>query len=146
MAPPLLEGFAPETPYWLDDRAFSDHFVRSPIKRAKRHGMLRNVCVALGNWGASATVPALQRALSDAQGAPRRHAAWALGQVIARHPHSAIAERAAALLAGRLADEADESVRLEIAAALTQTHAIVETSATSAVSVLVDSEHSASQE
>ena len=65
VAPPLLEGFAPETPYWLDDRAFSDHFVRSPIKRAKRRGMLRNVCVALGNWGASETVPALEMALSD---------------------------------------------------------------------------------
>ncbi len=60
VAPPLLEGFAPATPYWLDDRAFSDHFVRSPIKRAKRRGMLRNVCVALGNWGASETVPALR--------------------------------------------------------------------------------------
>jgi epoxyqueuosine reductase len=128
VAPPLLEGFAPETPYWLDDRAFSDHFVRSPIKRAKRPGMLRNVCVALGNWGASETVPALQRALSDAHGVSRRHAAWALGQVLARHPHSAIAERAAALLAGRLADEGDEGVRLEIAAALTQTHTLVETS------------------
>jgi epoxyqueuosine reductase len=121
VAPPLLEGFTPETPYWLDDRAFSDHFVRSPIKRAKRHGMLRNVCVALGNWGASETVPALQRALSDPHGAPRRHAAWALGQILGRYPHSAIAERAAAVLATRLADETDELVRLEIAAALTQT-------------------------
>ena len=25
MAPPLLEGFAPDHPYWLDDAAFSDH-------------------------------------------------------------------------------------------------------------------------
>ena len=124
MAPPLLEGFAPETPYWLDDRAFSDHFVRSPIKRAKRHGMLRNVCVALGNWGASAD-GAGAAAGAERSAAERRaaHAAWALGQVLARHPHSAIAERAAEVLAARLADEVDEGVRAEIAAALAQNHA-----------------------
>lgn len=131
VAPPLLEGFAPEMPYWLDDRAFSDHFVRSPIKRAKRHGMLRNVCVALGNWGTSATVPALQQALRDTHHAPRGHAAWALGQVLARHPQSAIAERAAEVLAARLADEVNEGVRLEIAAALTQNHPVAETSSCS---------------
>jgi epoxyqueuosine reductase len=149
VAPPLLEGFAPAAPYWLDDRAFSDHFVRSPIKRAKRHGMLRNVCVALGNWGSSATVPALQEALSDPHPGPRRHAAWALGQVFVRHPHSAIAERAAGVLAARLGHEADEGVRLEIATALTQPHAVVETLSLKLPrlgSVLVDSEHSASRE
>jgi epoxyqueuosine reductase len=31
---------------------FSARFKRSPIKRAKRRGLLRNVAVALGNWGA----------------------------------------------------------------------------------------------
>ncbi len=148
VAPPLLEGFAPATPYWLDDGAFSDHFVRSPIKRAKRRGMLRNVCVALGNWGASATVPALQQALNDAHPGPRRHAAWALGRVLTRYPHSAIAERAAGLLAARLADEVDDGVRAEAAAALGQNHSMAQTSRVKlpgAVSVLVDSEHSASQ-
>ena len=127
VAPPLLEGFAPATPYWLDDRAFSDHFVRSPIKRAKRRGMLRNVCVALGNWGASETVPALEAALLDPHPSPRRHAAWALGRILARHPHSAIAERAAASLAAPLADEIDEGVRAEAFAALAQNRITVET-------------------
>ena len=127
VAPPLLDGFAPEMPYWLDDTAFSDHFVRSPIKRAKRRGMLRNVCVALGNWGASETVPALALALSDPHPSPRRHAAWALGRVLARHPHSAIAERAAEILAATLAAEADEEVRAEAAAALAQNRIPVET-------------------
>jgi epoxyqueuosine reductase len=127
VAPPLLEGFAPDLPYWLDDRAFSDHFVRSPIKRAKRRGMLRNVCVALGNWGASETVPALEVALLDPHSSPRRHAAWALGQIIARHPHSAIAERAAGVLAAKLADEVDEGVRAEAAAALAQNRVTAET-------------------
>ena len=57
------------------------HFRRSPVKRAKRHGMLRNVCVALGNWGAPETVDALVLALHDPQPLPRAHAAWALGRV-----------------------------------------------------------------
>ena len=39
---PLLE---------LDQTAFSARFRRSPIKRAKRVGLQRNVCVALGNIG-----------------------------------------------------------------------------------------------
>ncbi len=56
IAPPLLDGFAPEHPYWLAEEAFRVHFRRSPVKRAKRQGMLRNVCVALGNWGAPETV------------------------------------------------------------------------------------------
>ena len=38
-------------------------FRHSPIKRAKRRGLLRNVCVALGNIGDPVAVPALvQRA------------------------------------------------------------------------------------
>ncbi len=81
VAPLLLDGFSDENPYWLDQAAFSAHFRRSPIKRAKRHGMLRNVCVALGNWGDGATVEPLITALADPHPLPRGHAAWALGQV-----------------------------------------------------------------
>jgi epoxyqueuosine reductase len=125
MAPPLLEGFHPDTPYWLDDRAFSDRFVRSPIKRAKRRGMLRNVCIALGNWGAAETLPALRHALEDPHAIARGHAAWALGQVAAKHPGSAIAASAIDLLVaiGAGATESDESVRAEAAAALAQVFA-----------------------
>jgi epoxyqueuosine reductase len=118
VAPPLLEGFAPEHPYWRDERAFSEHFVRSPIKRAKRSGMLRNVCVALGNWAAADTLGALRLALGDPQPVVRGHAAWALGRLLFRHPHSAIAATAAGLLQGAGAAETDEEVRAEIACAL----------------------------
>ena len=38
VAPPLLEGFAAEHPYWLDDCAFSDHFARSPINARQAPG------------------------------------------------------------------------------------------------------------
>ena len=35
----------------LDEEAFRERFRRSPVKRAKRRGLLRNVAVALGNSG-----------------------------------------------------------------------------------------------
>jgi epoxyqueuosine reductase len=118
VAPPLLEGFAPDHPYWLDDAAFSERFVRSPLKRAKRRGLLRNVCVALGNWAAADALPALHLALADPDPLPRLHAAWALGQIIQRHPQSAIAGSAISLLQSAAVDETDERVREEIVAAL----------------------------
>ena len=86
ISPPLLEGFQPESPYWLKQDAFSQRFRRSPIKRAKRTGMLRNVCVALGNWADPVVVEPLLQALSDEDPLPRGHAAWALGEVQKRHP------------------------------------------------------------
>jgi epoxyqueuosine reductase len=114
VAPPLLDGFAPAHPYWLDPRAFSEHFARSPIKRAKRAGMLRNVCVALGNWANAAAVDALALALADADAVARVHAAWALGRILAKWRY----EPAAALLTTALPREEDERVREEIRVAL----------------------------
>ena len=84
MAPPLLEGFRADCPYWLSDEAFRDHFRKSPVKRAKRAGMLRNVCTALGNWGCAEAVPALGQALMDSAAFVRQHAVWALSQVWVR--------------------------------------------------------------
>jgi len=114
IAPPLLDGFAPAHPYWLDQRAFSDHFARSPIKRARRAGMARNVCVALGNWADVAAVDALALALADADAVVRVHAAWALGRILAKWQH----ESTAAVLAAALPLEEDERVRAEIHLAL----------------------------
>jgi epoxyqueuosine reductase len=42
---------------------------------------LRNVCVALGNSGDPAAVPALIEALSHEEALVRGHAAWALGRL-----------------------------------------------------------------
>jgi epoxyqueuosine reductase len=65
----------------LNDEEFRARFRGSPVKRAKRAGMLRNVCIALGNWGAGEAVPVLARALTDEEALVRGHAAWALGRV-----------------------------------------------------------------
>lgn len=81
IAPPLLEGFAPESPYWLDADAFALRFRRSPIKRAKRSGMLRNVCVALGNWGDPQALPALDLAAADPHPSVQQAVVWARGRL-----------------------------------------------------------------
>lgn len=82
IAPPLLEGFARATPYWLDDNTFAERFVNSPILRAKRIGMARNVAIALGNWRSTKALGALQQLLSDPSSLVRGHAAWALGEFL----------------------------------------------------------------
>lgn len=115
IAPPLLEGFTATDPYWLDDHAFRTRFRRSPILRAKRRGMLRNVCVALGNWADPQVAPALFHALHDPEPLARGHAAWALGQVHRRH--GLVTAQTALRVA--LSSECDAWVREEIAAALT---------------------------
>ena len=60
---------------------FRRRFHNSPIRRAKRRGLLRNVAVALGNLKSREAVPALVRALNDEEPLVRGHAAWALGQI-----------------------------------------------------------------
>ena len=65
----------------MTQEEFSRRFKNSPIKRTKRRGLLRNVAVALGNWGSPEAVPALAAALNDEEPLVRGHAAWALGRV-----------------------------------------------------------------
>src|SRR5205085_1968100 len=52
------------------------------VMRAKRAGLARNACVALGNLGDRRAVPALAGALQhDPVPIVRGHAAWALGRL-----------------------------------------------------------------
>ena len=60
---------------------FNRRFERSPIRRAKRRGYLRNVSVALGNTGRARDLPALQQALDDPEPMVREHAAWAIREI-----------------------------------------------------------------
>jgi epoxyqueuosine reductase len=68
----------------LDDAKFRELFRRSPIKRIKRRGFLRNVCVALGNVGEGGDLPALELAAADSDPLIVEHAAWAIAQIHAR--------------------------------------------------------------
>ena len=65
----------------LSDSEFRALFRNSPIKRIKRCGFLRNVCVALGNVGDLTDLPALERAASDSEPLIAEHAAWAIEQI-----------------------------------------------------------------
>ena len=62
----------------LDDTGFKRRFARTPMLRTKRRGLLRNVCVALGNIGDPAALPVLERAASDPEPLVREHARWAI--------------------------------------------------------------------
>ncbi len=68
----------------LTDAEFRSLFKNSPIKRIKRRGFLRNVCVALGNAGDASDIPALERAATDPEPLIAEHARWAIHQIRAR--------------------------------------------------------------
>lgn len=94
----------------LTDEEFRELFRGSPVKRAKRRGLLRNVAVALGNSHDPAALPPLSAALHDHEPLVRGHAAWALGEL-------GVPE-GAARLAAMLPGEPDEWVREEMTLAL----------------------------
>src|SRR5207248_982349 len=68
----------------LTETQFRDLFRNSPIKRIKRRGFLRNVCVALGNVGTSEDLLALRAAELDSEPLIAEHPAWAIEQILER--------------------------------------------------------------
>src|SRR3989441_2305221 len=113
-----LEAFGPmldprprlEALLALDKEGFRACFRNSAVWRTRRSGLLRNVCIALGNVADRDSVPALAIALGDAESLVRGHAAWALGRL------GGAAARAH--LAQALRRETDAWVRDECAQAL----------------------------
>jgi epoxyqueuosine reductase len=65
----------------LDDAAFKARFAGTPMLRTKRRGVLRNVCVALGNIGNERCLPALEKAAVDHEPLIAEHAVWAIEQI-----------------------------------------------------------------
>ena len=65
----------------LDEGSFKLQFAGTPMLRAKRKGLLRNVCVALGNVGDASALPALEKASRDAETLIAEHAQWAIKQI-----------------------------------------------------------------
>ena len=74
-APKLVDLMA------LDEAGFRWRFKGSPVIRTKRRGLLRNVAVALGNWGSPEALPVLEQALQDPEPLIREHAAWAVERI-----------------------------------------------------------------
>lgn len=75
-APPLLDLLA------LDETAFKRRFAGTPLERVKRERLVRNACIAAGNWASRQAVPLLVGLLRDESALIRGHAAWALGRIL----------------------------------------------------------------
>ena len=65
----------------LDEAGFRERFRRTPLWRGSRQRLLRNVCVALGNLGDPAAVPALERAARETDRLIAEHARWAMRRI-----------------------------------------------------------------
>jgi epoxyqueuosine reductase len=89
----------------LTPERFAEVFRRTPIKRVKLTGLLRNACVVAGNSGDASLLPALLRLATHASPIVRAHAVWAVCRMGGE-----------ASLAAARAAETDESVLAEYAA------------------------------
>ena len=65
----------------LDEAGFKSRFVGTPILRTKHRGLLRNVCVALGNTGDVSALPALSQMAKNSEPLIAEHARWAMEQI-----------------------------------------------------------------
>jgi epoxyqueuosine reductase len=60
---------------------FNQRFKKSPIKRAKRRGYLRNLAVAVGNNWNENDIPNLEQAIKDDEPLISEHVKWAIQKV-----------------------------------------------------------------
>ena len=104
----------------VTEEEFRDRFQGTSIMRAKRVGMQKNACVALGNNRDESGVPALVATLKAADTLVRGHAAWALGQIATPDAISALQQATTS--------EDDPYVLEEIGAALAKTRQRLPTS------------------
>ncbi len=83
-ARPFVAGWTLREFLALTDDSFRSLFRWSPVRRIKRAAFLRNVCVALGNVGDTADLPALNQAAGDADPLITEHALWAIAEITRR--------------------------------------------------------------
>ncbi len=93
----------------LTPERFAEIFRRTPIKRVKLAGLLRNACVVAGNSGDASVLPQLVAVGTHEEPLVRAHAVWAVYRI-------AGAVTAKELLAGAKAGETDADVLAEYAA------------------------------
>jgi epoxyqueuosine reductase len=82
-APATFTLFAPplESLAAMTEDEFKKTFARSPIKRAKYRGWLRNLCVAMGNSGDARFLARLKELTAHPDPIVREHAQWVLEQL-----------------------------------------------------------------
>jgi epoxyqueuosine reductase len=91
----------------LTPERFAEVFRRTPVKRLKLAGLLRNACVVAGNSGDRSLLPVLVRLAAHAPPLVRAHAVWAVQRLAGAE--------AGALLAVARAGETDGAVLAEYA-------------------------------
>ena len=94
----------------LDEQRYQAEFTGTAMRRATRSGLRRNAAIVLGNRRDDRALGALATALADEDPVVRGHAAWAIGQIDARHP----------ALSKALGSESDADVRAELLRAVDQ--------------------------
>jgi epoxyqueuosine reductase len=91
----------------LTNEQFKEKYGHTPIERARRRGVVRNVAVALGNQGRPEDFPALLAALEyESEPLVRQHIVWAIGC-----SHHLLARQA---LINFKHTESDENVQIEL--------------------------------
>ncbi len=93
----------------LTPERFAEVFRRTPIKRLKLTGLLRNACVVAGNVGDATLLPALADLAAHPSAVVRAHAVWAVHRLTDR-------PIAAGLLHAARVAESDPAVLAEYAA------------------------------
>ena len=93
-----------------NEASFRAMFRRTPVERAGRELIVRNACIAAGNWRNERAIPHLIQLLYDASAVVRGHAAWALWRTMGLDSSKLLTD-----LHGR---EEDERVRAEVEALL----------------------------
>ncbi|MFA6524890.1 MAG: tRNA epoxyqueuosine(34) reductase QueG [Patescibacteria group bacterium] len=66
----------------LSAEDFMARFKNSPIKRTKYRGFMRNVAVALGNWGSVEALPSIELLIKNEDEMVAAHAIWAKKQIL----------------------------------------------------------------
>lgn len=77
----------------LTTEEFRKVFKNSPIKRAKRKGLLRNVMMAVGNSGDSDLISFVNKSLYDEEPLVRTHAAWALWKLEGKSSYETLSKQ-----------------------------------------------------
>ena len=70
----------------IDQSEFDRRFRHTPLRRAKRTGLVRNACIALGNIGNREALPSLEKIAAGSDNLLAEHASWAMQEIETRAP------------------------------------------------------------
>lgn len=90
----------------MDDEDFREIFRKSPVKRSKRRGLIRNALVVIGNSGNQEYIDVVKKCLQDGEALIRQHAVWALWKLFGASCRD--------ILGDMILKEKDQNVRREI--------------------------------